>query len=395
VSGPLSGIRIIDLTSMISGPVATMLLGDQGADVIKVEPMTGDLVRYMGPNRNGLSAGFISANRSKRSIAVDLKTDAGVDVVKRLLASADVFVQNFRPGAIQRMGFGEDVVRGIKSDIVYVSISGFGETGPYAHKRVYDPVIQALSGLAAIQRDPDSGRPMMVRTIIPDKTTAITAAQAITAALFARERSGQGQHVKLAMLDTMVAYLWPEGMAGFTFIGKEIKAARAQFAQDLIFQTTDGYITAGAVSDAEWEGMCRALEREEWIHDERFNTLNGRIVNVSERLDMTAKVLATRSSAEWLSRLDAQGVPCAPVLERHEVFDHEQVKRNEVVSEYDHPVAGRIRQPRPAARFDKTPVELHRHAPVLGEHTAELLAEIELDADELAAKGVVHTLGIA
>jgi crotonobetainyl-CoA:carnitine CoA-transferase CaiB-like acyl-CoA transferase len=187
----------------------------------------------------------------------------------------------------------------------------------------------------------------------------------------------------------MVAYLWPEGMSGFTFIGKEVKAARAQFAQDLVFQTTDGYITAGAVSDAEWQGMCRALEREEWLDDERFNTPNGRIINVQERLRLTGEVLATRSSAEWLERLDAEAVPCAPVLERHEVFQHEQIKLNEMVSEYDHPVAGRIRQPRPAARFDKTPAEMQRHAPVLGEHTAELLAELGLDAETLLAQGVV------
>ena len=352
MAGPLKGIRIVDLTSMISGPVATMLLGDQGADVIKVEPLAGDLVRSMGPNRDGLTAGFISANRSKRSIAVDLKTPEGMDIVKRLIATSDVFVQNFRPGAIERMGLAEAAVREVKPDIVYVSISGFGETGPYAGKRVYDPVIQALSGLAAIQRDQDTGRPKMVRTIIPDKTTAITAAQAITAALFARERSGEGQHVKLAMLDAMVGYLWPEGMAGYTFIGKEVKAARAQFAQDLIFQTTDGYITAGAVSDAEWQGMCRALERPEWIADERFNTPNGRIVNVKERLAMTAEVLLQRTSAEWLACLDAEGVPCAPVLDRSEVFEQEQIKVNETIEELDHPVAGRIRQPRPAARFD-------------------------------------------
>ncbi|NIP14586.1 MAG: CoA transferase [Pseudomonadales bacterium] len=389
MSGPLTGVRVLDLTSMISGPVATMLLGDQGADVIKVEPLTGDLVRYMGPNRDGLTSGFISSNRNKRSIAVDLKQEAGMDVVKRLVATSDVFVQNFRPGAIERMGLGEDVVREIRPDIVYVSISGFGESGPYAHKRVYDPVIQALSGLAAIQRDRETGRPKMVRTIIPDKTTALTAAQAITAALFARERNGQGQHVKLAMLDTMVAYLWPEGMSGFTFIGKEVKAARAQFAQDLIFATTDGFITAGAVSDAEWQGMCRALEREEWIDDERFNTPNGRIINVQERLRLTAEVLATRSSAEWLGRLDAEGVPCAPVLDRHEVFEHEQVRINEMVDELEHPVAGRIRQPRPAARFDRTPAGIHRHAPLLGEHTDELLREVGLDAEALRAGGVI------
>ncbi len=389
MTGPLSGIRVVDLTSMISGPVATMMLGDQGADVIKVEPLTGDLVRIMGPNRAGLTSGFISANRSKRSLAVDLKSEQGMAVVKKLVATADVFVQNFRPGAIVRMGLGEDVVRELKNDIVYVSISGFGETGPYAHKRVYDPVIQALCGLADIQKDGETGRPKMIRTIIPDKTTSVTAAQAITAALFARERSGEGQHVKLAMLDTMVAYLWPEGMAGFTFIGKEVKAARAQFAQDLVFETTDGYITAGAVSDAEWQGMCVALEHEEWLEDERFKTTNGRIINVKERLAMTAEVLLSRSSAEWLSRLDREGVPCAPVLQRHEVFDHEQIRANEMVEEFDHPVAGRIRQPRPAARFDKTPAAMQRHAPTLGEHTRELLEELGFDPAPLYDAGVI------
>jgi crotonobetainyl-CoA:carnitine CoA-transferase CaiB-like acyl-CoA transferase len=280
-------------------------------------------------------------------------------------------------------------VRELKPDIVYVSISGFGETGPYAHKRVYDPVIQALSGLADIQKDGATGRPKMIRTIIPDKTTAVTAAQAITAALLARERGHGGQHVKLAMLDTMIAYLWPEGMSGFTFVGKEVKSARAQFAQDLIFRTQDGYITAGAVSDAEWAGMCRALERPAWLEDARFRTANDRIVNVAERLAMTAEVLATKPSAEWLERLDREGVPCAPVLERHQVFEHEQARINRMVDEYDHPVAGRIRQPRPAAQFDRTPASIRRPAPTLGEHDAEILEELGFDAAALRAAGVI------
>lgn len=389
MAGPLAGVRVVDLTSMISGPIATMMLADQGADVIKVEPPGGDLVRHLGPNRGGLTATFVSANRSKRSLALDLKTPEGMRVLEKLLATADVLVQNFRPGAAERMGIGEPVVRRIRPDIVYVSISGFGETGPYAHKRVYDPVIQALSGLAAIQRDGASGRPRMVRTIIPDKTTAVTAAQAITAALFARERSGEGQHVKLAMLDTMIAYLWPEGMTGFTFVGREVNASRSQLAQDLIFATTDGFITAGAVSDAEWQGMCRALERESWLDDPRFRTAQDRVVNVAERLAMTAAVLATRSSADWLERLDREGVPCAPVLERHQVFEHEQVKINGTIEEYDHPVAGRIRQPRPAARFDKTPAGMTRPAPVLGEHSREIVAELGFDADALGAAGII------
>lgn len=389
MAGPLAGVRVVDLTSMISGPIATMMLADQGADVIKVEPPNGDLVRHLGPSRAGLTATFISSNRSKRSIALDLKNEEGLQVLNRLLATADVFVQNFRPGAIERMGLGEAAVRAIRPDIVYVSISGFGEAGPYAQKRVYDPVIQALSGLAAIQKDGATGRPRMVRTIIPDKTTAVTAAQAITAALFARERSGEGQHVKLAMLDTMVAYLWPEGMTGYTFVGREVPGSRAQLAQDLIFATADGYITTGAVSDVEWQGMCRALEHEEWLTDERFRTAQDRVVNVKDRLELMAGVLRQRPSAEWLERLDGEGVPCAPVLERHEVFEHEQIKVNGTVAEHDHPVAGRIRQPRPAARFDRTPAEMTRHAPVLGEHTREILAELGLDAESLVGSGAV------
>jgi crotonobetainyl-CoA:carnitine CoA-transferase CaiB-like acyl-CoA transferase len=383
--GPLEGVRVLDLTSMISGPVATMMLGDQGADVIKVEPPGGDLVRNLGPNRAGFTASFVSSNRSKRSLVLDLKSAEGLAALKRLIPTADVFVQNFRPGAIERMGLGESVVRALRNDIVYVSISGFGETGPYAHKRVYDPVIQALSGLASIQADRDSGRPRMVRTIIPDKTTAVTAAQAITAALFARERTGKGQHVKLAMLDAMVAYLWPEGMTSLTFVGREVQAARAQIAQDLIFETTDGFITAGAVSDAEWLGMCTALERPEWLDDERFKTAAGRVIHVQARLAMTAEVLKLRSSAEWLTRLDREGVPCAPVLSREQVIEHEQIRVNAMIEEHEHLVAGRIRQPRPAARFSATPARMRRPAPMLGEQSREILEEAGFSAAEIDA----------
>ena len=391
--GPLTGIRIIDLTSMISGPVATMMLADQGADVIKVEALSGDLVRGAGPSRSGITSTFISSNRSKRALSVDLKTDEGTEILSKLIKTADVLVQNFRPGTLARMGFGEQAVRALRQDIIYVSISGFGEQGPYAHQRVYDPVIQALSGLASIQAEGETGRPKMIRTIIPDKTTALTAAQAITAALFARERSGEGQHIRLAMLDTMVAYLWPEGMAGFTLVGREVKAARAQLSPDLIFQTTDGYITAGAMSNKEWQGMCKALGHPEWLEVERFKTVNDRAVNATERLNLTAQVLATDSCAHWLKLLDAEGVPCAPVLSREEVIEHDQIKANDLIHEYDHPVAGRIRQPRPAAQFDKTPSAMHRHAPTLGEHNSEILLELGYPADEIEALQQQGVLG--
>jgi crotonobetainyl-CoA:carnitine CoA-transferase CaiB-like acyl-CoA transferase len=231
LTGPLHGVRVLDLTTMVAGPVATMMLADQGADVIKVETPSGDLMRRLAKGRKGMNAFFLACNRNKRSLAVDLKTEHGREIVYKLIATADVLVHNFRPGTAERIGVGEDAIRAIRHDIIYVSISGFGERGPYAGQRAYDPIIQALSGLADIQRDRDTGRPRMVRTIIADYTTALTAAQAITAALFARHRSAQGQHVRISMLDAMISYLWPEAMPSLTFVGEERDPSDARWGR--------------------------------------------------------------------------------------------------------------------------------------------------------------------
>ncbi len=378
--GPLSGYRIIDLTTMISGPMATGLLGDQGADVIKVEaPGIGDLVRLLGRPREGITATFATTNRNKRSIVLDLKDPADLDAFRKLIATADVVVQNFRPGVVERMGIGEDDLRKIKPDLIYVSISGFGETGPYAGKRVYDPIVQALSGLATIQGKRGVGRPRMMRLVIPDKVTAITAAQAITAALLARERSGMGQHVRLSMIDAMIALSWPEGFAGHTFIGEENDTPRNALAQDLVYETSDGWMTAGAVSDSEWRGLANALDHPEWLDDDRFKTAGGRVAYAKERLDQTADVLKTRTTEQWLERLDAEQVPCAPILPLSEVITHPQIVENDLIVESDHPVVGRIRQPRAAARFDRTPTTLARPAPTHGQHTDEILKELGIE----------------
>lgn len=390
--GPLTGYRVIDVTQMLSGPMSTMILGDQGADVIKVEPPeTGDLTRAFG--KNGMSPGFTMINRNKRSVALNLKEQKGVELLKQLVASADVFVQNFRPGAAERMGIGEDVLRSVKPDLIYVSISGFGETGPYVHKRVYDPVIQALSGLTDIQRDPVTGRPKMIRLVIPDKVTALTAAQAITAALLARERTGKGQHVRLAMLDAVVSFLWPEGMASHTFVRDDQGTTRPPDVRDLIFETADGYITAGAMSNKEWEGMVRALERPEWLEDERFRTPAGRMKYADARLEMTAEVLKTRTTAEWIARLDAEQVPCAPALSRKEMMTNEQIRANQLIVESEHPHVGRTRMTRPPARFEDTPAELRLSAPMLGEHTDEVLTEVGVSRAQLAELHAAGLLG--
>ena len=391
--GPLEGYRIVDLTTMISGPLATMLLADQGADVVKVEtPGGGDHTRAAANRRGGFSASFLNNNRNKRSIALDLKQTEGVAALLRLAATADVFVQNFRPGVVERLGIDEAAIRAIAPNIIYVSISGFGERGPYANKPTYDPLVQAVSGLASIQGGSDDSRPRLVRTIVPDKLTAMVASQAITAALLARARTGEGQHVRLSMLDAVVGFLWASDMGSQTFVGDELPQAEAASFIDLIYQTADRTISAAVQTDREWEALTRALDRPDWLSDPRFKTPALRHKHINERLDMTQERLLTESADYWLERLTAEGVPCAPVLTRSEMIHHEQVLANQLIVETDHPAAGRLRQTRPAARFSATPAEIRQGAPGLGEHTDAVLAELGYSRDEI---GGLRARGIA
>lgn len=384
MAGPLAGIRVIDLTTVVSGPVCTMLLADQGADVIKVEPPGGDIARRTA-GTGEFTPLFISCNRGKRSLALDLKQPAALDVLRRLVAGADVLVQNFRPGTMQRFGLDDASIRKLNPRLVYLSISGVGETGPYVGKRVYDPVIQSLSGFADVQANQSSGRPQLIRTIVADKTTAVYAAQAVCAALFARERSGEGQNIRLSMLDTMVAYLWPEAMSQYTVVGNEGSAINPTARPDLIFETLDGYITVGSVSDSEWQGLCGVIGRPQWIEDARFKTPGKRSANAAERITLVGEILATGHSQDWLGRLDAADVPCAPVLRRAEVMNNAQVVNNRMIEQFEQPTLGTVRQPRPAARFETTPAAIAGPAPTIGEHTDAVLAELGYAASEIAA----------
>ena len=384
--GPLAGVRVLDLTSVVSGPLATMFLADQGAEVIKVEPLGGDITRQSRQSVSAsgeFSALFVSTNRGKRSLSIDLKRPEAATIMRKLICRADVLVQNFRPGTMERLGLGEPALRAENPRLIYVSISGVGERGPYAKKRVYDPIIQGLSGFADLQADPETRRPRMIRTIVADKTTAIFAAQAVAAALFAREQTGEGQHIRLAMLDTMIAYLWPEAMTQYTVVGREATTADPTARPELIFETADGYITVGTISDSEWRGFCAASERSGLAEDSRFSTPAGRAANATERILLMAEIIKERPTAEWLQRLDANDVPSAPVLRRGEVITNEQVVARELIEEFDHPDIGRIRQPKPAARFDRTPAEIRGPAPRIGEHSAVILAELGLEPAEI------------
>jgi len=384
--GPLSGIRIVDCSAILSGPLATMILADQGADVVKVEPPgIGDLLRLSPFARGGLGAFFANGNRGKRAIALDLRQPRGRELLLSLVRDADVFVQNFRPGAVERLGIAEQDLRQVAPDLVYVSISGFGESGPYASRRVYDPVIQALTGSIAIQKHPDTGDRDLVRHVICDKASAYTAAQAITAALFARARGAGGQHVRIAMLDAALAFFWPDGMMAHTMVGDGVRPGPTLYQIYRLTGTADGHLIYFAVSDAEFHGLFRALGRPEWCEDERFAQLGNRMQHTEQLEKLLRQEFRSWPTGEILARMAAESLPAAPVLSLEEVLADPQVRHNEVLVEREHPTAGVIRQPRPPARFDRTPAEPGRLAPLHGEHTDEILAELGIDAGERRA----------
>jgi len=364
--------------------MATMMLADQGADVIKVEqPGVGDYLRLSPFSRGGLGAFFVNGNRGKRAITLDLHQPRGRELLLSLVRGADVFVQNFRPGAVEKLGIAEADLRAVRPDLVYVSISGFGESGPYARRRVYDPVIQALSGSVAIQVHPDTGERDLVRHVICDKASALTAAQAITAALFARERGAGGQHVRVAMLDASLAFFWPDGMMAHTMVGPGVERAGPTLYQLYrLTETADGHLIYFAVSDAEFHGLFRALGRAEWCEDERFRDLAARMAHTAVLEPMIRAEFRKWPTQEIIARMAAESLPVAPALSLDEVIDDPQVRHNELIVERDHPSAGRIRQPRAAARFDKTRAEPGRLAPLPGEHTDEILAELGIGAEE-------------
>ncbi len=390
--GPLNGLKVVDLTSMVSGPMAAMMLADQGADVIKVEPLHGEQMRYLGPPVNEVPPTFFSCNRGKQSIALDLKSESGQEVLWQLVEAADVLLQNFRPGAMDRMGFGEEAVRSRNESIIYVSISGFGETGPYADQRVYDPVIQALSGATDIQANRRTRDPEMFRVIIADKVASLTTAQAVSSALFHRAQTGEGQHIRLSMLDAMLAFFWPEGMGGITYAENEYDPSQTSGSMDLIYPTQDGFITAGVISDKEWVGLCRALDREDLIEDERFATARARLQNVQVRKDITLQEIAKWPTAEILQRLNEHDVPNAPLLRRMDLLDNEQVLASEAVDRSEYEGFGEVRQARPAARFSRTPSEIRGPAPKLGQQSSQILRELgysDLQIQEMIDAGAV------
>ena len=393
MAGPLEGFRIVDLTAYVTGPLATMILGDQGAEVIKVEPPgLGDVWRYVGTARGGMSAMFASCNRSKRSIVLNLKDPRGRELLERLVGRADVLIQNFRPGVVERLGIDEPRLREVKSDLIYVSITAFGHQGPYAKRPAFEPVVQAMSGIASVQADGETGAPRLVQQAISDKVTSLSVAQSITAALLARANGAGGQHLRVAMLDAAIAFIWLDGMANYTILEDDIPVHPPASGALRTFATLDGHISFAPITDAQAHGALLALGREDLIDDPRFAHVEARSRHPNEFLGVCSDELQKLTTAQAVERLAAEQVPCGPVVALDELHEHPQVLANGTLAETDHPEMGRLREPRPPVRFAATPAEIRCPAPTLGQHTDEILAEsgVEpLEIEDLRRKGVV------
>ena len=385
---PLDGVRVIDLSQITSGPFGTMVLAEQGADVVKVEsPMIGDLARWAPNSRNGMSSFVLNQNRGKRSIAVDLQHDAGRAVALDLMAGADVVVQNFRPGVVEHLGLGYDDVAARNPGVVYVSISGFGPDGPYADRPVLDPVIQALSGVVYRQQSEAIPLPDLVRNIFVDKATSLTVAQSVCAALFQRTRTGRGDHIVLPMLDVGLYFFWPDGMMDMTFIGDGVAAGPRIVDLYQITHCADGQLVYYIATESQREGLYRALGHPEWSEDPRFGSTIA-LLDEDNRAALGSLLEAAFAAlplAEVLPRMHEESVPTAPVLEPEQVFDDPQVVHNGTLHTWEHPVAGELRQPRHPVRFASSPTPVPEQVPGLGEHTDEVLAELGRTADDIAA----------
>ncbi len=384
-SGPCAGLRVIDFSTVISGPMCTMILGDLGAEVVKVEPPRGDSSRMMGPPFKGeLSSMFTQFNRNKRSVVVDLKHPEGQGIAGRLAERADVVVHNFRPGVAERIGIDYARLATRNPRLVYLAITGFGPEGPYVDQPAYDTVIQGLAGHMHLQGA--GGTPTLIRSLVADKVSALTAAYGVLAALLARERSGRGQAVDVAMLDAFAAFILPDALLRDTFLPSDEWQGLPDISMiHRTWETADGHVVIMTVEDGQFQGLCRALEREDLIADERFGSLLMRIVNGMELLDTLSSELRKWPTAVLLERARRFGAPLAPANTVQDFLHDPQVAANRTVFEAEDNRAGLIRYLRNPVRLPVTPPSLRRHPPRLGEHTDEVLREAGFMDEEIGA----------
>lgn len=384
---PLEGMVVLDASQIMAGPFCTLLLADMGADVIKVErPDGGDDTRRMGPPFvSGESAAFLAMNRNKRSLALDLKTEEGTELFRRLARRADVLVENFRPGTMERLGLGYEALQESNPGLIYCSISGFGQTGPYRLRGGFDLVAQGMSGLISVTGHP--GEPATkVGVPISDLNAGIYGAYGILCAYVQRLRTGRGQRVDTSLLEGAIAYTFWESAIYFATgkVPEPMGSAHRLNAPYQVFQTKDGSLSLGAANQATWERLCQAIGRPDLAADPRFRENAGRIERYQELAGILDEIFQRDTTANWLSRLEQAGVPAGPIYTLAEVYADPHVRAREMVVEVEHPVAGRVRQIGIPVKLSETPGRIARPAPTLGQHTDEVLAWLGLDGGAIA-----------
>jgi crotonobetainyl-CoA:carnitine CoA-transferase CaiB-like acyl-CoA transferase len=399
--GPLAGLRVLDVTQVMAGAYCSMLLGDMGADVVKVEkPVTGDDTRGMGRlMEHGESPPFMAVNRNKRGIVIDLRTGAGADVLRRLVADADVLVENFRPGTMAKLGLAYEDLAPLNGGLIYCSVSGFGAGGPYSDRGGFDLVAQGMSGIMSFTGEP--GRPP-VKTGIPvcDLNAAMFAAYGVLSAYIHRLKTGEGQFVDTSLLEAGIAYtVWETSLLFATgAVAQPTGSAHRLSAPYEAFPTADGWLTVGAANQRSWERLCEAVDRQDLLADERFSVAHSRLANRAALADQLTEVFHSQPTATWLARLNEAGVPCGPINDISQVYEDEHVRAREMLVEVDHPRAGLHQQIGIPVKLSATPGRISRPAPMLGEHTREVLHESGFsptEIDQLLADGVLEDHGIA
>jgi len=393
---PLQGIKVIDFSQILAGPFCTMLLADMGADVVKVEKPNGgdDTRRYGPPFIEGESAAFLTLNRNKRSIVLDLKSEQGLGVVRRMLANADVMLHNFRPGVVERMGLGYADVSALNPAVVYCAVSGFGATGPYSRRAGFDLVAQGMSGLMSINGFPDAP-PAKVGVPMADLNTGMFCAYGILTAYINRLATGKGQHVDASLLESGMAYTLYESATYFATgeVAGPLGSAHRMIAPYQAFATQDGYINIGAANQNNWERMCRAVGRDDLLDDARFASNPERMVNIQSLTPIMEETFRTQTTAHWVEVLERAGVPCGPIYNIEQVYADPHVKSRDMAVELQHPKAGGIRNIGVAVKLSDTPGSVRTPAPLLGQHTDDVLTELGYTDADIAALRQSGALG--
>ena len=393
-AGALDGIKVLDLTAVVLGPLATQILGDYGADVVKVEPTTGDMIRTNGVSLNpGMSSIFLTLNRNKRSLAMDLKKPESAEVMRRLIAWADVLITNMRPAAMARLGYGYEQAAAINPRLVYCASPGFGQDGPDKARPAFDDVIQAGCGLAALVSE-GLDEPMLVPSLIADKTTGMAVVNAVLAALFHRERTGRGQYVEVPMLEVMTAFTLAEHMGGMNFVPTAGPAGykRITAGGRKPMPTKDGHIALLPYTAAHWQAFFAAVDRLDVFERLGVADRHTRNANIQQIYRELAAITRTRTSAEWLALCYEKDIPATAITPLDQIPDHPHLQAVGMFEEVDHPTEGRLRQMKPPVAFSDSPASVRRQAPKVGQHNAEVLAELGFAEGEIAALAAAGAL---